>query len=51
MMAPESPVFTDSDDEDLKPGERWASDPVLGNKELALRPRDKKGVPKGNGGA
>ena len=30
-MAPESPVFTGSDEEDLQLGERWASDPVLGS--------------------
>ena len=30
MKGARSPVFTDSDDDDLGPGERWASDPVLG---------------------
>eukprot|EP01043_Picozoa_sp_COSAG02_P016461 COSAG02_NODE_725_length_18021_cov_392.218279_4_plen_167_part_00 len=67
MAPPHSPVFDDPGE--LRPGERWSSDSVLGeghhataelklaflqlwrmfqNKELILRPRDKKRVPEGN---
>lgn len=31
MKTPRSPVFVEDDDDVLKPGERWASDKVLGS--------------------